>query len=57
MDKQYLKYTNTATRSPGPAAYFVKPTIGKDATDPTIKNAPAYSLRDRTGLNVSRQTY
>lgn len=53
MDKEYLEKINVENDSPGPAAYFVKPTIGQGATDPTIEKNPAYSIRGRLVKNVS----
>ncbi|XP_026820748.1 outer dense fiber protein 3-like protein 1 [Rhopalosiphum maidis] len=44
MDKKILDYTNSGSRSPGPAAYCVKTTIGPRATDPSIEKNPAYSM-------------
>ncbi|VVC41309.1 Hypothetical protein CINCED_3A018300 [Cinara cedri] len=53
MDKKILEYTATGERSPGPAAYCVKPTFGKGATDPSIKKNPAYSMLGRTQKNIN----
>lgn len=53
MDKTVLKYTSTGHRSPGPAAYHVKPTIGTGSTDPTIEKNPAYSIQGRRTKDVS----
>lgn len=54
MDKKMFNNTNTGSRSPGPAAYSVKTTIGKLATDPSIEKNPAYSiLGSRKTRNVS----
>ncbi|XP_050432619.1 outer dense fiber protein 3-like protein 2 [Adelges cooleyi] len=50
MDKKILEYSSHAkTRSPGPAAYNLKPTIaGKEVTpDPTVEWHPRYTLKAR----------
>jgi len=53
MDKKILDYTNSGSRSPGPAAYCVKTTIGPRATDPSIEKNPAYSMPEKKYKNVS----
>lgn len=53
MDKKILDYTNSGARSPGPAAYCVKTTIGPRATDPSIEKNPAYSMPGKKSKNVS----
>lgn len=57
MDKKILEHINVGTRSPGPAAYCVKPTIGKNATDPSIEKNPAYSIGRKHKNYVSVKTY
>lgn len=52
MNKKILKYTSIQ-KSPGPAAYKLKPTIGPDATDPSIENNPKISIKGRYTLEVS----
>lgn len=54
MDKKILEFTNVGARSPGPAEYCIKPTIGKGATDPSIETNPAYSIRGNKLKNVSK---
>lgn len=57
MDKAVFNYISADSRSPGPAAYCIKPTIGKEATDPTIEKNPKYSLLARRDNRVSTQLY
>ncbi|KAF0758260.1 outer dense fiber protein 3-like [Aphis craccivora] len=52
MDKKILDYTNSGSRSPGPAKYCVKTTIGPRATDPSIEKNPAYSIRGKKSKNI-----
>lgn len=52
MNKKMLGYTSIE-RSPGPAAYKLKPTIGTDATDPSIEKNPKVSIKGRYTLEVS----
>lgn len=52
MNKKILEYTSIE-KSPGPAAYKLKPTIGTDATDPSIEKNPKISIKGRYMLEVS----
>lgn len=47
MDYTIMLDVDTGAKSPGPAAYSIKQTIGKYATDPSIERHPAYTMLER----------
>lgn len=53
MDKQIFILANMSARSPGPAQYILKPTIGIVSPDPTLKSNPVHSFNCRRSEKVS----